>query len=124
MSKRRSTAWTKFAILLIAIVALALLSGCEYSPQTTMQPQSETADNIQNIFGQLVQHWKAGHPNQFPKHLIYMRDGVAEGEFLQVLEREVGQIRLWFKTNVPNMAPPKMTAIVATKRHHIRFFPQ
>ena len=79
-----------------------------------------TQDNCQSLFGQLANYWKAGHPNQFPKHVIYMRDGVSEGEFAKVLDVEVAQFKAWFTQNgPPKAAMPRFTVLVATKRHHV-----
>lgn len=83
-----------------------------------------TEKNIKFMFGELSKHWKQGHEGQFPSHIIYFRDGVDEGQFAKVVEQEIGQIKQFFKDNAPKMPPPKFTVIVATKRHHIRFFPK
>ncbi|KAK2609134.1 Protein argonaute [Conoideocrella luteorostrata] len=83
-----------------------------------------TPANIHLMFNQLTQYWKAGHENGFPKHIIYFRDGVGEGQFAHVIDQEVREMRNWLQQKAPKMAMPKFTVIVATKRHHIRFFPQ
>lgn len=57
-----------------------------------------------------------------PKNVFYLRDGVAEGQFAQVMEHEINELRNCFRT-VANVQP-NITVIVATKRHNIRFFPQ
>jgi len=57
-----------------------------------------------------------------PDHVFYFRDGVSEGQFAQVLDQEVAALRDLLTTICRKT--PKITAIVATKRHHIRFFPQ
>ncbi|CAG9941306.1 unnamed protein product [Clonostachys rosea f. rosea IK726] len=77
-----------------------------------------TDKNMARMFGKLVMDWRAGHPGLFPAHLIYFRDGVGEGQFAQVIDQEIGAIRRYFGAKCP-----KITVIVATKRHHIRFFP-
>ncbi|KAH7627791.1 Piwi domain-containing protein [Sordaria sp. MPI-SDFR-AT-0083] len=59
------------------------------------------------------------------EHIYYFRDGVSEGQFAHVLKQEVATIKKVFKARHKN-APgkdAKVTVIVATKRHHIRFFP-
>lgn len=76
--------------------------------------------NMHNMFGQLVQHWKVNHSGP-PAHLIYLRDGVSEGQFSQVMDVEIAEIRRFFKNK--GVPAPKFTVIVATKRHHIRLFP-
>ncbi|KAG5985359.1 hypothetical protein E4U55_004583 [Claviceps digitariae] len=83
-----------------------------------------TAANVHFMFGQLTKHWIAGHDGAFPRHIIYFRDGVSEGQFGQVLDQEIREIKSYLRQKAPNATPPKFTVIVATKRHHIRFFPQ
>jgi eukaryotic translation initiation factor 2C len=57
-----------------------------------------------------------------PEHVFYFRDGVSEGEFAQVMSLEVPEMRRQFKEVCA--CEPKITVIVATKRHHVRFFPE
>ena len=83
-----------------------------------------TASNVHFMIGQLIAHWRTGHVGAFPTHVIYFRDGVSEGQFAQVLDQEISEIKRWFRQNAGKMPMPKFTVIVATKRHHIRFFPQ
>ncbi|KEY67893.1 hypothetical protein S7711_02104 [Stachybotrys chartarum IBT 7711] len=83
-----------------------------------------TQKNARNLFGQLFAQWCSGHPSMFPKHIIYMRDGVAEGQFAHVIEQEIAHIKAYLRERAPKMPLPKFTVIIATKRHHIRFFPQ
>ncbi|PHH85709.1 hypothetical protein CDD83_48 [Cordyceps sp. RAO-2017] len=79
--------------------------------------------NVHFLFGQLVEQWKRGHEGAFPRHIIYFRDGLSEGQFAQMIEQEVGEMKLFLRSKAPKMPPPKFTVVVATKRHHVRFFP-
>ncbi|KAM0239003.1 hypothetical protein ACHAP5_008441 [Fusarium lateritium] len=83
-----------------------------------------TPNNIQVMFGQLIPQWKHNHPGMVPQHLIYFRDGVGEGQFAYVIDQEIEQIKKYLANVLPPGRMPKFTVIVATKRHHIRFFPQ
>ncbi|KAL6852704.1 Protein argonaute [Amphichorda felina] len=76
--------------------------------------------NMNAFMNKLTPIWRVGHKGAMPHHIIYFRDGVAEGQFSQVLDVEIAEIKRWFRGK--NMTP-KFTVIVATKRHHIRFFP-
>lgn len=56
-----------------------------------------------------------------PKKILYYRDGVSTGQFAQVRDEELPQIRAACKTiGVANI---KITVVVAVKRHSTRFFP-
>lgn len=83
-----------------------------------------TPSNVHSMFGELASLWRGEHNNQLPKHIIYFRDGVAEGQFAQVMEHEIAQLKSFLRDKAPKGELPKFTVIVATKRHHIRFFPQ
>ncbi|KKA28966.1 hypothetical protein TD95_000893 [Thielaviopsis punctulata] len=76
-----------------------------------------TAENVHTLLGRLYAHWTAPSP---PTNVYYLRDGVSEGQFQHVLDEEVPQMKEFFRSKG---ASPKMTVIIATKRHHIRFFP-
>ncbi|RPD63356.1 argonaute-like protein [Lentinus tigrinus ALCF2SS1-6] len=54
------------------------------------------------------------------KRILYYRDGVSEGEFVQVLQQELPQLKAaCAKFGID----PKITVVVVGKRHHVRFFP-
>lgn len=56
-----------------------------------------------------------------PKRIIFYRDGISEGRFKEVLERELRCIRDACKELG---IAPKITFVVVGKRHHVRFFPK
>ncbi|CAD6579499.1 MAG: hypothetical protein ASARMPRED_009159 [Alectoria sarmentosa] len=85
-----------------------------------------TSSNIHEMLKPLVQWWMAniggGRP---PKHLYYFRDGVSEGQYTALLKQEVADIKQ-LMDEMGQRDPgnkPKVTVVVAEKRHHIRFFP-
>lgn len=72
--------------------------------------------------------WMTMNEGRFPDHLIYLRDGVSEQQYSSVVGMEVQCLRdiLWHiagKQFDPKHMP-KMVVIVASKRHHVRFFPE
>ena len=80
--------------------------------------------NLRSMLGPLITQWV----NQVggggvPAQVYYMRDGVSEGQFAHVLQREVPSIKaILSKINGKPWAG-KLTVVVASKRHHIRAFP-
>lgn len=78
-------------------------------------------DCIQKTIGPLIERWCGIH-QKAPQHVFYFRDGVSEGEFEKVLAQEIDEVRKMFFEKARG-ATPKITVIVGTKRHHIRFFP-
>ncbi|KAL5732173.1 argonaute 1B [Ranunculus cassubicifolius] len=57
-----------------------------------------------------------------PERIIFYRDGVSEGQFLQVLLYEVDAIHKACASMEPDYLPP-ITFIIVQKRHHTRLFP-
>ncbi|KAG7096702.1 hypothetical protein E1B28_004116 [Marasmius oreades] len=58
-----------------------------------------------------------------PSRIYYFRDGISEGEFETVAQKEVELIEATWKTKkIPN--PPKLTYVIVGKKHHIAFFPE
>ncbi|KAJ7093222.1 Piwi domain-containing protein [Mycena epipterygia] len=62
-----------------------------------------------------------------PASIFFYRDGVSDGEFKQVQEKEIAAINdafdeIWTKKEL-KLAKPKLTFIVVGKRHHVTFFP-
>ncbi|KAK1757283.1 Piwi domain-containing protein [Echria macrotheca] len=80
-----------------------------------------TPENVRSMLGPMVTRWRQINKT-VPQHVFYFRDGVAEGQFAHVLEYELHNIKRVFKEACGTV--PKFTVIVATKRHHIRFFPE
>ncbi|KAF4556208.1 Piwi domain-containing protein 2 [Elsinoe fawcettii] len=80
-------------------------------------------ENWTKLWKPMLQRWMAqvGGGN-FPKHLYYFRDGVSEGQFASVLNQEVRDMKEIIKSVNPK-ADVKFIVIIATKRHHVRMFP-
>lgn len=57
-------------------------------------------------------------------NVLYYRDGVSTGQYDAVLAEEITAIQTAWKEVWPNETPDvKITAVIAVKRHHTRFFP-
>ncbi|KAI9707546.1 MAG: hypothetical protein M1836_000507 [Candelina mexicana] len=83
-----------------------------------------TTTNVENMVMPLLIHWvKAVGGGTLPQHIYYFRDGVSEGQYQHVLQQEVRDMRNVFKRWNPKWEP-KFIVVVASKRHHIRFFPK
>uniref|UniRef100_A0A061QLL7 Putative argonaute n=1 Tax=Cupiennius salei TaxID=6928 RepID=A0A061QLL7_CUPSA len=58
-----------------------------------------------------------------PEKIIFFRDGVSEGQFEQVRNREVSAVRSACRT-LQKDYEPGITFLVVQKRHHVRFMPE
>ena len=57
-----------------------------------------------------------------PQVVYYFRDGVSEGQYQHVLNQEVADMKRLFDRDMGGWKP-QFVVVVASKRHHIRFFP-
>ncbi|KAK1831263.1 hypothetical protein QBC39DRAFT_96706 [Podospora conica] len=80
-----------------------------------------TPENVHGMLSPLVKQWIQRNSASTMDNVFYFRDGVSEGQFAHVIDYELAEMRKVFKTITGKV--PKITVIVATKRHHIRFFP-
>ncbi|KAK4234170.1 ribonuclease H-like domain-containing protein [Achaetomium macrosporum] len=69
---------------------------------------------------------KAENKKRYPEALIIYRDGVSEGQYDHVVEKEYPKIRsvcegIYKEAKQP---VPKITIVIVGKRHHTRFYPQ
>ncbi|THZ29175.1 Piwi-domain-containing protein [Aureobasidium pullulans] len=82
-----------------------------------------TDENIEKHIISLIKNGWSRQVGQgkAPATVVYFRDGVSEGQFAQVIDQEVAAMKKAFaKINVM----PRFLVIIASKRHHVRFFPQ
>ncbi|MCJ1470295.1 hypothetical protein MMC07_008940 [Pseudocyphellaria aurata] len=82
--------------------------------------------NIEDMLKPLIQNWaETVGGGRLPHHVYYFRDGVSEGQYQEVISKEVADVKRImneFGKHNPNHNT-KYTVIIAEKRHHIRFFP-
>ncbi|KAL8971351.1 MAG: hypothetical protein Q9183_001092 [Haloplaca sp. 2 TL-2023] len=82
--------------------------------------------NLRDMLKPLFNHWmNTVSGGELPHHVYYFRDGVSEGQYINVLKQEVADIKEIFKElgETRKDFEVKFTVVVAEKRHHIRFFP-
>ncbi|GIX69275.1 protein argonaute-2 [Caerostris extrusa] len=59
---------------------------------------------------------------KYPEKIIFFRDGVSDGQFQEVKEKEVSQVQEACKEIIGHIIP--MTYIIVQKRHQVRFRPR
>lgn len=81
-------------------------------------------DNIDNHLKTMLHHWVTNvGSGKLPSRIIYLRDGVSEGQYKHVIDQEVRNMKDMLKQAVPRAEVP-FVVIVGSKRHHVRFFPE
>ena len=81
--------------------------------------------NTRNMLNFVITLLRAFHTstNLKPKQIIYFRDGVSEGEYDKIVSEEIRDIKQACE-QIEKGYRPKITAVVCSKRHHFRFFPE
>lgn len=84
-----------------------------------------TEKNMRSILGPLLQTWMSDvGGGKAPAQVYYMRDGVSEGQFIQVMQEEIPHVRGVLDKLSGGSWSGKLTVVIASKRHHIRAFPR
>ncbi|KAK2871848.1 hypothetical protein FQN49_002759 [Arthroderma sp. PD_2] len=81
--------------------------------------------NIKCILSPLIREWvmNIGKGN-VPQNVYYFRDGLSSGQFQPCLQQEIPHIKEIFSGIMGSEWKGKMTIVVASKRHHVRTFPE
>nr|AJF15705.1 argonaute-2 [Agrilus planipennis] len=85
-------------------------------------PRVEIIDDLENIVSEQLKYFYEQNKQLKPEHIIFFRDGVSEGFFKFVMNREVEAIRKAC-TRMNQNYKPAITFLVVQKRHHTRLFP-
>ncbi|KAF4504776.1 hypothetical protein G6O67_008184 [Ophiocordyceps sinensis] len=86
--------------------------------------QEMLSGQLVDAFKTRLELWQRHNQGHFPENIVIFRDGVSEGQFAQVLEKELPSIREACRVKYPPKAPPpRLTIVVSVKRHQTRFFP-
>ena len=93
--------------------------------QTSRQ---EMVSDLGDMMKSRLELWKTlGKHQSYPDNILIYRDGVSEGQYDQVLEKELPLIRKACVDMYPATATkgglPKISIVIVGKRHHTRFYP-
>ena len=93
----------------------------QYRGKDEMQVTEQIMD-MEGIFWKLLKRFEALTKGRQPNRIIFYRDGVSEGQFEMVLNKEISAMQRACVSLNPNYQPA-ITYFVAQKRHHTRLFP-
>ncbi|KAH8126793.1 hypothetical protein ACSS6W_002380 [Trichoderma asperelloides] len=85
--------------------------------------QEMLSDKLIEAFMLRLDTWSKHNGNRYPENIVIYRDGVSEGQFSQVLDRELPCIREACRKKYSPQFQPKITLVVSVKRHQTRFYP-
>ncbi|KAI1416524.1 Piwi-domain-containing protein [Hypoxylon sp. FL1857] len=80
-------------------------------------------ETLRERFAGRLKLWSRHNGGRLPENIIIFRDGVSEGQFEQVLDKELPLIREACNNTYPAKQKPKISIIVSVKRHQTRFYP-
>ncbi|KAG8683770.1 hypothetical protein FRC11_013096 [Ceratobasidium sp. 423] len=89
------------------------------------ESKKEMITDLTNMMIERLNAYKAKN-NALPSRILFFRDGVSEGQFLTVRDDELPKVNAAFakfKERDGKPYKPKLTILIAGKRHHTRFFP-
>ncbi|RKP24709.1 Piwi domain-containing protein [Syncephalis pseudoplumigaleata] len=114
---RKQSEWPSIAAVCGSMDALLSSYDSTYRPQESC---TEIIEKLGEMTKEILINFrrKSGHE---PRRIIFYRDGVSDGEFQHVLDAEVRAIKQACRELSANYNP-KLTFIVAKKRHHTRLF--
>ncbi|KAK4952797.1 hypothetical protein LTR10_009605 [Elasticomyces elasticus] len=101
-----------------------------YSGQMRRQvPKQERMYDLDDMAYRLFLEWAERNGNKMPSRTLWYRDGVDEGQYSVVRDKEVSQLRKGWEEaraqlRLNQQAPPQITAVIVAKRHHTRFYPK
>ncbi|CAE7237487.1 ago2 [Symbiodinium pilosum] len=96
-----------------------------YTLNTLKQRNRQSEERIIDLSSMtksLLEKWKKTN-NKLPETIIYYRDGVSDGQFVNVLKRELNGLDAAFKS-ISATYNPKLIIIVGQKRHQTRLWMQ
>jgi eukaryotic translation initiation factor 2C len=106
----------------IAAVVANYHDNCVQWPASIRRQQGkkEIVADMKQMMKERLAKWKAMNGQRDPQRIVVYRDGVSEGQYQEVLRTELvgmqGAVGETCSTAVP------ITLMIATKRHHTRFF--
>ncbi|KAF4965125.1 hypothetical protein FSARC_7042 [Fusarium sarcochroum] len=80
-------------------------------------------ETLTDAFKSRLELWQKHNGQKLPDNIVIFRDGVSEGQFAQVLQKELPRIRIACNSKYPKDRAPKLTIVVSVKRHQTRFYP-
>ena len=93
-----------------------------YAAQVMVQrSREEMISGLEEMFTNILKEFNRVSKGQKPQRILYYRDGVSEGQFTDILIKELYAMQSACRKLNPNFTP-KITFIVVSKRHKARFF--
>ena len=92
------------------------------------ESREEMVTELDSMLDTRLELWIT-QPNhkKYPENLLIFRDGLSEGQYQQVLDKELPLFRKACRRRYPAtdtaLGLPRITIVIVGKRHHTRFYP-
>lgn len=80
----------------------------------------EEVGQVGEMVGEILSSYLA-RKKKLPTHIVILRDGVSEGQFKIVLEKELVRVKTTIAQKYAKIQPPLLSCFVVQKRHRTRF---
>ena len=112
-----------------AVVGSVEGNASTYKAKISLQYGGQVYEVIQALESMvkelLIEFYKFKNQRQKPSRIVYFRDGVSEGQFDEVVHKELSAIQRACKSlQKDGSYKPPITFVVAQKRHNTRLFPE
>ena len=83
----------------------------------------EEVGEIGVMFEEILLSYRKKTEGKMPTHVVILRDGVSEGQFKMVLQKELSQVKQVIANNYNKLKikEPLLTCLTVQKRHKVRF---
>ncbi|XP_075974790.1 protein argonaute-2-like [Anticarsia gemmatalis] len=108
----------------IAAVTASIDSRCYmYNIELSVQtPKKEMIVEFEDMMFDHLKVYKERNMNQLPHKIFVFRDGVSEGQFVQVMNSELAAVHAAYRRMAGSTRKPEILFLLVQKRHHTRFF--
>ncbi|CAI7623765.1 unnamed protein product [Penicillium palitans] len=119
---------TSSAPSVVGIVASVDAQLAQWPADIRIQPaRQEMVSDLDTLLQSRIEIWAKRNKGKFPEHIVVYRDGVSEGQYDMVIEKELPLLKKACQNIYPasdtKKGLPRMAIIVVGKRHNTRFYP-
>ncbi|KAJ5464838.1 uncharacterized protein N7458_000524 [Penicillium daleae] len=119
---------TSSAPCVVGIVASVDAQLAQWPADIRIQPaRQEMVSDLDTLLQSRIKIWAKHNKGKFLEHIIVYRDGVSEGQYDMVIEKELPLLKKACQNIYPasdtKKGLPRMAIVVVGKRHNTRFYP-
>jgi hypothetical protein len=119
---------TSSAPSVVGIVASVDAQLAQWPADIRIQPaRQEMVSDLDALLQSRIKIWANRNQGKFPENIVVYRDGVSEGQYDTVIEKELPLLKKACETIYPasdtKKGLPRMAIVIVGKRHNTRFYP-